>query len=492
MALPARAGSPRSRQPWTARARAARAARRHGDAGFTLVEVLVSMVILGLVVPGVLLITRNLSQQATNIGTDVQGVQEDQTAGEALYPYLQSATAVLADSTGTYLDAEINLGFDKDNAIPNTARLQVTLEPAPIGQQTTLVTSITPTAGPGQTAVTHSVGTYFALYEPNAFIYYYNTPNGPSGVSNPSALAVAPSSTVSPTVQISDIVEVEVNITFLAGPNKPLIGYKQIQESHYNTTVYLENAIGSHSKQTDLNLIAPGQILYSSATLSYLQAVISPAPDVGTVVFTVDTSSMSGPQVVCAAAAVLGGVATCPFNAPGWGGGTATAQYQPPANNQEYLPSQIVETSIESFVPTQITFGSVQDARGAPLVIPATVSLAPSAAGGPTVPATGDVVFTYYLCPSPSSSTSSSTTSSTTATGACSNITAAGPDAVCLPCGSTTTTATWIDQSWSDSGDFPDLPTVLASGSWIEVNASYQGNSFFAPSSLFSVPFQLS
>jgi prepilin-type N-terminal cleavage/methylation domain-containing protein len=506
------ASAPREARRWTARARDASAARRRGDGGFTLVEVLIALVILGMVVPAALFITRNLNQQAANIGADVQGVQQDTTAGEALYPYLQSATAVLSDSTSTYLDAEIYFGFDQQNAIPNTAELEVTLVRPPgadpYGKQTELEATIVNPVPASQCAnnqaqqctQSRTVGTYSALYEPGAFTYEYNTPvgsTGPSGLTDPSALNT-PSTTQAGSVVLSEIVKVEINITFLAGPNRPITGYSQIQASHFNTTVYLENAVGGQSKQTTLSLISPGTIIYSPGgpTESVLEAEISPEQvDVGTVSFTVFLQSMQSPVVVCANAQVLEGYAECSFNAPGYGGGTATAQYEPPPGDQEYQPSPVVQASIESFVPTSINFGTVTDAVGQHLQVPVTVSDAVTGSGAPSVPGQGDVVFEYYYCSSGTGSTStssSSTTSSTTPNGACSASIAAGPDTVCLPCGQgQNPPPTWTDVTFLDSGDFPDLPTVPVEGSWIEVLASYQGSGYFAPSSRISVQFQM-
>jgi hypothetical protein len=468
--------------------------------------VLIALVILGLVVPAVFFITRNMSQQAANVGGTVQGVQQDQTAGEALYPYLQAATAVLNDSTGDMLDAEIYWGFDKVDAIPNTAELTVTLNPPPgcapgtcYGKQTTLTATLAP-AGLGTYAQQHAttVGTFYALYEPDVFTYLYNTslhPSGVSGVTNPQAFFGGPSTTMAGQVQLSQIVEVEVNITFLAGPDQPIVGYSQIEKSHFNTTVYLENAAGSKAKQTYLTLISPGTITYGSST-SYLQAVISPGQvSVGTVEFSVYLpSSMAQPVVECPAAHVFEGIATCPFNSPGWGGGTAMAVYQPPADNPEYLPSQQVSISIESFVPTTLSFGTVGTARGGPptyVTVPVTVSDA--VAGGPAVPASGNMVFSYYFCSGPGSSTtssSSSTTSTTTATGLSCGTLAAGPYTDCLPCGTSPTGPTWTDKSWSNSGNFP-LLGVPTSGSTIQIEVTYGGFSYFAPSSVISQTFSL-
>lgn len=462
------------------RARLAWATRRQNEHGFSLVEMLVALVILGLIVPGVLFVSRNLEQQTQNIGSTVAGVQEDQTAGQALTPYLRSATAVLADSSSTTLDTTIDLGFDKANAIPNTAELTVQLVncnadgTSPAGEQTELVTSLTPTLGQ-----TKSVGTYDALCELPAFEYWYYEGTTEVTTYTPGSLIATPSSTVAGQLQISEIVAVTVNVTFLAGPGKSLVGSQSIQSAHYNTTVYLENSANETQPETHLTVVAPTTIVDNQ--LSVVQAVIAPAPNVGYVSFSITLPSLSEPQTICSDEPVLGGAATCTFKSPGYGAGSVLATYYPPQGNASYDQSAS-EGSVISYIPTAIspdftvgagpqnTFNvgvSVIDALGA---------------GSPQVPSGGTVAFTYYAC-----SSNGGTTTTTNALGACGNPPYYGPDNALLS-SPTSSTSGASGAAGPPTASDSNVPVPTTTGTQVEIVASYEGSGIFAPSSEISPP----
>jgi hypothetical protein len=375
----------------------------------TLVELVIAILVLALLVPSTYLVARNLTQQSTNIGDTVVGVQQNQTAGRVLYPYLRAATTVLgpgavsgAGSSGsgpTQLVATVNLGFDKANAIINHATLVSTLvPPAAPGMDATLVTTITPAQGQS-----HAIGTYYA--EPVAsggsiFTYYYynggqcpgtTTTSTTSAVSGPSGCSsftgVHSLSQLPPSIQYTQIVAVSINVTFLAGPNKPVLGYGGVHSSVFDTTVYLENATGTIAPETATSILTPGSILDGQP--SVVQAQISPAPDGGTVSFSLQMST-GPPTTLCSGSVVLDGVATCSWTPSTYGSGTVTATY---TGDTSYLPSTSTATAITIDVTTQLAITSVL-----PYNDNFKINASVSDSVGQSIPTGQTVTFAYSEC----------------------------------------------------------------------------------------------
>ena len=66
------------------------------------------------------------------------------------------------------------------------------------------------------------------------FLYYYN---------NSAVTPVTLTATATPTnAQLSEIVAVAINVTFLFGPHVPTQGFQAVRPSTFETTVYLQNA----------------------------------------------------------------------------------------------------------------------------------------------------------------------------------------------------------------------------------------------------------
>ena len=198
------------RAPASGRVRRARQQASEDD-GFTIVETLVTLLVVSVVVGLVLGFVTNLVQQSTNVRDTMAGVQQDQTAGEGLLQYLHSSIVVLPGSNATTLETSILAGVSSGGT-PQTATFGAALTP-PAGPKldANFSTSLTPNGG-----TTRTLNDYDAVSSPTAFTYYYN---------NYSVTPVVLASTTTPTnAQLSEIVAVGVDVTFLAGPQVPTVG----------------------------------------------------------------------------------------------------------------------------------------------------------------------------------------------------------------------------------------------------------------------------
>ena len=219
--------------------------REGEDEGFTLIETLVTLVIISVIVPIVLALVTNLFQQSQNVHDTMTGVQQDQTAGQALMQYLHAAIVILPGSNATTLNASILAGVNSSGTA-QTATLQAVLHNS--GNPTldaTFTTSLTPDGG-----VTTSIGTYDAVNSSAVFTYFYN---------NYSTTPVGLASTTAPTnAQLSEIVAVAVDVTFLAGPHVPTYGFHAVRASNFQTTIYLQNAAGAPAPTSSISVTASG------------------------------------------------------------------------------------------------------------------------------------------------------------------------------------------------------------------------------------------
>jgi len=322
--------------------RCRRRGRHHGDdSGFTLVEMLVTMAVMAIIVPVIYGLIGNLSQQSVDLHDTMLGLQQDQTAGNSLLEYLHGAVTVLPGSTPTTLIATIEAGFNTTTGTQGIATLEAQLlPPSGTNADASFVVSITPQGG-----TPAPVGTYYVVNTADPFTYYYYATAGataPScGGSTPTTTTNPPDGTgqelvgtYDPCAVLGNIVAVGVDVTFLAGPQKPLQGFQAIQPTTFQTTVYLQNA-NAPAPTTATVVTFPNTSPRYGTNVSFV-ATITPVPDGGSVTATV-TRGSSIISNTCSSATALSatGQATCSFYASNTGTYTVTATYSgvasPPA-----------------------------------------------------------------------------------------------------------------------------------------------------------------
>ncbi len=336
---------------------------------------LVASVVLGLVLGFV----TNLLQQSTNVRDTMAGVQQDQTAGEGLLQYLHSTIVVLPGSNARTLNASILAGVNSSSA-PQTATFQATLTP-PAGPKldANFATSLTPNGG-----TTRTLNDYDAVSSSTVFTYYYN---------NYSVTPVVLASTTTPTnAQLSEIVAVAVDVTFLAGPQVPTAGFQAVRPTTFQTTVYLQNAAGAPAPTTSVSVAPPSGTIAAGSPLT-VTATVSPIPDGGTVTFTVTQGGVALSACASPVDVSTSGTASCTFTPATGGTYEVTASF---SGTDDFQPSTSPMTAIVVPMSSTTTIG-VSATTGShgqdTLTVTATVS--PSAA-------IGTVEFTLAVCSSSS------------------------------------------------------------------------------------------
>jgi hypothetical protein len=349
-------------------------ARRGEEDGLTIVETLVSLVIVSVVIPVALLLVTNIFQQSQNVHDTILGVQQDQTAGQALLQYLHAAIVVLPGSNATTLNASLLAGVNSSGTQTATLNAVFTNSANP-KVDATLIMSLTPDGGRKS-----SIGTYDAVNSPTVFTYWYN---------NYSTTPVSLASTTTPTnTHLSEIVAVSVNVSFLAGPHKPVYGFHAVHASDFQTTIYLQNAAGAPAP-TSATTVAPTGTIAVNSPLT-LTATVTPVPDGGNVTFviTYGGSALS----VCTAPVDVNtttGIATCTFT-PGSGGTydvtasfSGTSDFQPSTSAVIPIVVPLATTTTISSIVTSTSHGTDT------IAVTATVSPAG---------VTGQVEFTLQVC----------------------------------------------------------------------------------------------
>ncbi len=411
------------RAPASGRVRRARQQASEDD-GFTIVETLVTLLVVSVVVGLVLGFVTNLVQQSTNVRDTMAGVQQDQTAGEGLLQYLHSSIVVLPGSNATTLETSILAGVSSGGT-PQTATFGAALTP-PAGPKldANFSTSLTPNGG-----TTRTLNDYDAVSSPTAFTYYYN---------NYSVTPVVLASTTTPTnAQLSEIVAVGVDVTFLAGPQVPTAGFQAVHPTTFQTTVYLQNAAGAPAPTTSTSVTPPSGTIAAGSPLT-VTATVSPIPDGGTVTFTVTQGGVALSACTSPVDVSTSGSATCTFTPATSGTYVVTASF---SGTDDFQPSTGT-ASITVPMSTSTTIAvSATKSRHSQDTLTVTATVSPSAA-------TGTVEFTLQVC-------------STGRSGGCNNYSGQSS----LSAGS----ATWSQAS-------------LQSGDTYTVSATYEGSSTYSGS----------
>ena len=107
---------------------------------------LVSLVIVSVIIPVALLLVTNIFQQSQNVHDTILGVQQDQTAGQALVQYLHATIVVLPGSNATTLNASLLAGVNSSGTQTATLNAVFTNSANP-KMDATLVMSFTPNGG---------------------------------------------------------------------------------------------------------------------------------------------------------------------------------------------------------------------------------------------------------------------------------------------------------------------------------------------------------
>lgn len=363
-----------------------RASRRdpRRDDGFSLVELLVTLLIIAVVIPLAFGLIKNLVQQSQNVHDTVTGIQQDQTAGEALLQYLHGASVILPGSGPTTLNANILAGVNS-SATPYTSTLQATLtNSASPNDDATFTTTLTPSGG---TAT--NVGTYDAVNSSAVFTYYYNTSTSTSTSTTTSSTSTTTSvsglsSTSTPTTaELSEIVAVGVSVTFLAGPHVPTEGFQAVHPTTFQTTVYLQNAAGAPAPASSTVVTFSGGT--QAGTSVTVTATVAPVPDGGTATFTVDLGgSPAGYCTSVFAVSTTTGTATCTFIPTSAGTYEVTAAF---SGTGHFQPSTSAATPLDILPPAASTTTTVNTPSatvnyfggGDTMTVSATVSPTPDA-----------------------------------------------------------------------------------------------------------------
>jgi prepilin-type N-terminal cleavage/methylation domain-containing protein len=267
-----RAGS-RTSSPFAAgRARAA-AVRRGVDAGFSLIELIVTMAVMALVMVIASALIIGFQQQTQNVAATVNGARQAQIASTALIQYLRAAIQIAGSPplTGSSLTT-LNTTPLAANASANSLGVIADVGTATAGETPTLTPIYaTYTAGTGSlptgtgtlavqfgcnaaqgcaSGVTHIVTTFFVLSPSQPiFTYYkyspapYSSPPDTTNVEG-SLVAIPFVGSSIPAASLSSIVAVGIDVSFFAGPEDlPTRGYAADIATSLNTTVYLHNTV---------------------------------------------------------------------------------------------------------------------------------------------------------------------------------------------------------------------------------------------------------
>src|ERR1017187_1652005 len=130
-------------------------AQSEPEGGFTIMETVVTMAIVTAILAIVLGVVTNLFQQGQNVKDTITGVQQDQTAGQALTQYLHSAIVILPGSSATTLKASILAGINSSDTPLTATLLAVLTNSASPKLDATFTTTLTPDGGNASTVSTY-------------------------------------------------------------------------------------------------------------------------------------------------------------------------------------------------------------------------------------------------------------------------------------------------------------------------------------------------
>jgi prepilin-type N-terminal cleavage/methylation domain-containing protein len=237
----------RSLHPMERVRRAARLRGTQSEGGFTLIELLVGLIILTIVSSIAFTVITQMMTEGQAITDTVVGIQQSDQANGSILQYLRGITFFTgASQTADTLTACSNVGYNGSfNGTtttgtqpygPDSDILTATWTPGSGKIDASFVVSITPTSdcvtGSARISTEYYARTVIVggVTQPT-FTYYKD--NGAGGLT---ALA-----TPVPPCAYPEIYAIGLQLSFLAGPQRPVEGYAADQASTLVTTIFLRN-----------------------------------------------------------------------------------------------------------------------------------------------------------------------------------------------------------------------------------------------------------
>jgi prepilin-type N-terminal cleavage/methylation domain-containing protein len=284
----------RSREFW----RYFRQGRRRDDAGLTLIELIVTLLVVSIVMTLSALLIVNVNQQSSSMLDTIKGIQSETGAEQSFVQYLQGATELLAmyNNSGTQIapsatemDMVVNEGFIGTNSgsqtnnwsgnagaqyLSNCTNLDAlwSVPASPAGADAQFLVgqdipasgppnqapwssvaangtgpyTFTPTSPCAPTTALRSLSDYYALASQSmtvdpVFSYWkWGAATGNTLANVPPGLVQLPlTGGVIPAVCLSEVAAVGIHVTFLAGPQTPKEGFAADQPTTLHTLVFL-------------------------------------------------------------------------------------------------------------------------------------------------------------------------------------------------------------------------------------------------------------
>ncbi len=261
--------------------------RQGGDAGFTLIELIVTMAIMLVIMAVMSAFMVGFQQQNENVGATVNGARQAQIAGTALIQYLRATvqivgsppingtcrspttlntTPVLANAGTNSLGVVADVGTPAAAETPTLTPVYVTYTPGtrPLPYGTgTLSVQFGYNGGTGCTV--RVVKTFYMLAPSTPIFTYYAYTSAPyTSPPNTTNLqgTIAPIPSGSLSACLSSIVAIGIDATFFAGPRAvPTHGYAADVATTLNTIVYLHNTIAYGLPATTTTTVVTGTTL---------------------------------------------------------------------------------------------------------------------------------------------------------------------------------------------------------------------------------------
>jgi len=221
-------------------------ATRTREGGFTLVELLVGLLIFSVISTIAFTVITQMMTEGQSITDTVIGVQQSDRANESILSYLRGVTYFTgAQQTASSLSACSDVGYNASTGTPDSDILTGTWTAGSGHNDATFKVTITPSAN-CVTGTANVYSEYFArpvvvngVTQPT-FTYYKD--NGAGGLTQLASPV--------PACAYPEIYAVGIDLSFLAGPQRPTEGYAADLASNLVSTIYLRNPTNTASTTT--------------------------------------------------------------------------------------------------------------------------------------------------------------------------------------------------------------------------------------------------